>query len=497
MSRYQDQLLRYIKQHPKLIQPESRRNEIISFISGGLRDLSISRTSFRWGIPLPDDPKHVAYVWFDALANYLTAVGYPDQISKVRRFWPADLHLIGKDILRFHAVYWPTFLFSAGLPVPRQIFAHGWWTVDGEKMSKSKDNVIDPNAIVEQYGTDAFRYFLMREVPFGQDGDFSDRAFRQRYNSHLANDLGNLCSRTLTMIDRYAGGRIPPRTTSAKSPDDDKLHNACAGLAGTVAAAMGDLAFHKALMAIWEVVELANRYIEITAPWRLDKQVKQKRRLSTVLYNLAESLHLISFYLYPFMPETAERIQTQLGNRPSFDTVRLSKRARVGSLRPGTLIRKNSPLFPRLETDAGERPQKPQRTPAPPMPRQPDVQKERQATLPAAKGPQQPTQITMGEFSRLDIRVARIIAAERISGSHKLLKLRVNLGQEERQVVAGIGTKYEPDQIIGKQVVVLANLKPAKIMGVESQGMVLAAGNAAVASLLTLLEEVQEGMKIK
>jgi methionyl-tRNA synthetase len=337
------------------------------------------------------------------------------------------------------------------------------------------------------------------------DGDFSEPAFRQRYNSHLANDLGNLCSRTLSMIDRYAAGRIPPRTSSAKSRDDDKLHQAAAGLGGKIGAAMGELAFHKALMAIWEVVDLANRYIEITAPWNLDKQVSQKRRLSTVLYNLAESLHLIALYLYPFMPETAERILTQLGIRPSFDTLRLSKRARVGSLRPGTLIRKGDALFPRLEGD------EPASKPARPSPQAaPQTAKEKEqkrapaeASKPPSKSPSKsddkpaPDQVTISEFSRLELRVARILSAERIAGSNKLLKLRVSLGQEERQVVAGIGTKYEPDQIIGKQVVILANLKPAKIMGVESQGMLLAAGDTAVESLLTLLEEVPEGAKIK
>ncbi len=565
MSRYQEELLRYIKQHPKLIQPESRHNEIVSFISGGLKDLSISRTGFRWGIPIPDDPQHVAYVWFDALANYLTAVGYPTDIPKTRRYWPADLHLIGKDILRFHTVYWPTFLLSAGLPIPRQIFAHGWWTINGEKMSKSKGNVVDPFAIVDQYGAEAFRYFLLREVPFGLDGDFSERAFRQRYNSDLANDLGNLCSRTLSMIDRYAAGRIPPRTSSAKRGEDEPLHTATASLGGKIGAAMGDLAFHKALQAIWEVVDLANRYIETTAPWNLDKQVKQKTRLSTVLYNLAEALHLIALYLYPFMPQTAERILTQLGIKPSFETVRLAKRARVGLLRPGTTIRKGDVLFPRLESAVGEEDtppspkkspggtvttpkQAPPRTPQPtsttapppdqhetpaqptlsghtPLP-QPDPVRpaggrqavDRQApgqptpsdtTSPtatrdsaggsgrSATAAGQPGQVTVGDFSRMDLRVARILAAERIPNSNKLLKLRVSLGTEERQVVAGIGTKYEPDQIIGKQVVILANLRPAKIMGVESQGMLLAAGTTAVASLLTLLEEVPEGAKIK
>ena len=598
MSKYQDQLLHHLKQHPKMIQPDSRHNEIVSFISGGLRDLSISRTGFRWGIPLPNDPQHIAYVWFDALVNYLTAVGYPTNTHLMRRLWPADLHLIGKDILRFHAVYWPAFLMAAGLPLPRQIFAHGWWTVDGEKMSKSKGNVVDPFTIMDTYGTDAFRYFLLREVPFGLDGDFSERALRQRYNSDLANDLGNLCFRTLSMIDRYAGGRIPPRTSSAKSKEDDQLQKATAGLSGKIGAAMGELAFHRALQAIWEIVDVANRYIEITAPWNLDKQIKQKRRLSTVLYNLAEALHLISLYLYPFMPQTSERILTQLGIKPSFDTWRLAKNTRTGALRPGITVKKTEPLFPRLELLPGEeepvrtrpgRPSRPQPSsgqgksarpdgrpdrrkdaskpaaspagtsmhreessaptdesasppavaeapetrepesrhhePAAPKsqeparkPQQQPGRPPRQQRQPQQRPPQPPPQqqggqpqqqtgqggtvqpggpITVGDFARVELRVARILAAERIPNSHKLLKLRVSLGKEERQVVAGVGTKYEPEQLIGKQVVVIANLKPAKIMGVESQAMLLAAGEHAVGSLLTLLEEVPDGAKIK
>lgn len=506
MSKYQEPLLRWIDQHPKMIQPDSRRNEIVSFVSGGLKDLSISRTGFSWGIPLPNDPRHIAYVWFDALVNYLTAVGYPNDLQRLRRFWPADLHLIGKDILRFHAVYWPAFLLAAELPLPRQIFSHGWWTVNGEKMSKSKGNVVDPFAMVDAYGTDAFRHFLLREVPFGQDGDFSERALRQRYNSNLANDLGNLCFRTLSMIDRYAGGRIPPRTSSTKMKEDEPLHKVVAALGGKIGAAMGELAFHRALQAIWEVIETANRYIEITAPWNLDKQIKKKQRLSTVLYNLAEALYLVSLYLYPFMPQTSERLLVQLGIKPSFDAWRLAKTARVGSLRPGTTVKKTEPLFPRLEPTEEEKAAEEearQRRAAgrgkaagqgDKAARQEGRQKQKQQKEPQL---QEPGQVTIGDFSRMDLRTARILAAERIPNSQKLLKLRVSLGTGERQVVAGIGTKYEPDQLIGKQVVILANLRPAKLMGVESQGMLLAAGDAAVASLITPLEEVLEGMKVK
>jgi methionyl-tRNA synthetase len=504
LSKYQDQLLTWINKHPKMIQPNGRRNEIVSFVSGGLKDLSISRTGFSWGIALPNDPKHIAYVWFDALVNYLTAVGYPNDVQRVRRFWPADLHLIGKDILRFHAVYWPTFLMAADLPLPRQIFSHGWWTVNGEKMSKSRGNVVDPFAMVNTYGTDAFRYFLLREVPFGQDGDFSERALRQRYNSDLANDLGNLCFRTLSMIDRYAGGRIPPRTSSAKMKEDDPLHKALAGLGGKMGAAMGELAFHRALQAIWEVVEIANRYIEVTTPWNLDKQVKKKQRLSTVLYNLAESLHLVSLYLYPFMPQTSERILTQIGIKPSFESWILAKTARLGALRPGTTVKKTEPLFPRLEPTeeelAAEEAAKQRAAPGRGKQGRQGAQKEQKAQRQQAQQPasgQAPGQVTIGDFSRLDFRTARILTAERIPNSQKLLKLRVTLGTEERQIVAGIGTKYEPDQLIGMQVVILANLRPAKLMGVESQGMVLAAGDAAVASLICPMEEVSEGMKVK
>ncbi len=474
MSRYQKRLLRFLSTHPDFIQPKSRRNEVISFVRGGLKDLSISRTSFRWGIPVPDKNRHVIYVWFDALTNYLTAIGYPDDQKRFKKFWPADVHIIGKDILRFHAVYWPTFLMAAGLPLPKRIYSHGWWTIEGEKMSKSKGNVIDPNALIDEFGVDAVRYFLMREVPFGLDGDFSRDNFVQRINSELANDLGNLFSRTLTMLERYYQGTLPKPSTKMPTKPDAHLKQIAKQLYPKVQKEMDRLQFHSALKEIWRLVDLTNRYIEQSAPWDLAKSPSSQPRLAAVLYNSAEALRILSLYLFPFMPKTAQEMAKQLGLKTEWEKIDLKTEAKLGRLKPGTKVEKGDQLFPRIETNLVTEKER-------------TVQTETAAT----------EQISIEEFQKIHLRVGKVESAEKVPGSEKLLKLIVDLGTEKRQVVAGIAKHYQPADLIGKKVIIVTNLKPAKLMGVESQGMILAAGDQEVLGLATILEDVPPGSKVK
>jgi len=502
MGQYQDRLIEHIKTHPDFIRPESRRNEVLGFLqTQKLGDLSISRPKSRlsWGIELPFDNDYVTYVWFDALVNYMSALEYlPREKPTGNQFWPANVHLVGKDILTTHAVYWSTMLMALNLPLPETIFAHGWWTVDGEKMSKSRGNVVDPNQMIEQFGTDAFRYFLLREVPFGQDGDFSERAMARRVNSDLANGIGNLLSRTLTMIERSYGGTIPnvPKEYLDDKMAEEKypllvqakksLHN----LGHQLDYSFGDFEFNNLLLHITSRVSDVDTFIDQHEPWKLAKDQSKRDELSAVLYTAAECLRILSLYLYPVMPNTAKSIAEQLGITIDFSSPLLKENVNWGDLQSGTKIRKGNALFPRIESKPqGAKPVND--TSATPQPAPAAT------ATPAAPAAPAPLQITIDEFMKVQLKTAKVISAERVPKSEKLLKLQVSLGAEQRQIVAGIGKKYEPDALVGRTIVIVANLKPAKLMGIESQGMVLAAGDTDVRGLLTIQEEVDPGTKVK
>jgi methionyl-tRNA synthetase len=455
-----------------------------------LGDLCISRPKARlsWGIELPFDRDFVTYVWFDALVNYFSATRYLSPsaegshgAAKREKFWwPADHHLVGKDILTTHSVYWSTMLMALGLPLPGNIFAHGWWTRDGKKMSKSLGNVIDPNEIADAYGVDSFRYFVLREVPFGLDGDFSIETFTTRFNTELANDLGNLLSRVVTMINKYFDGKVPP--VHAEQPLDRELTEIAASIPAKIDEDLAALAFTKYLQDVWAMVMRANRYVEENAPWALAKN-NDMARLGSVLYNLSESLRLIGLYLYPVMPSTSQKIWSALGIAKKIDDCRLQDEIAWGKLVVGTVIQPGAQLFPRIDQ---------KKTSEKKMEKTEETQK--LATKPAAAGPEL---IGIEDFMKVDLRVGRIAAAERVEKSEKLIKLKVEIGAEVRQVVAGIGKSYTPEDIVGKSVVIVANLKPAKLMGIESQGMLLAASNGDVLAVATFDRETKAGSRVK
>ncbi|HTT33430.1 MAG TPA: methionine--tRNA ligase [Methylomirabilota bacterium] len=471
LSAFQRPLLDFYRKNPDFIQPESRRNEIVSFVEGGLKDLSITRTTVRWGIPVPGEEPHVFYVWFDALTAYLSAVGGPDY--EKRGMWPADLHLVGKDIIRFHTVYWPAFLMAAMLPVPKQVWAHGWFLMDAAKMSKSRGNVVLPRPIANMLGMDALRYFLLREVVFGQDGNFSYDALVTRYNSDLANGLGNLASRTAALIEKNFGGKIPKPVE--RKPQDEALAKEAQTAIGEVLEGYENLSFSRALETIWGVIGFADKYLTTEQPWALGNSEAEQSRKAAILWTTAELLRIVTVLAHPVLPASTAKIWTLLGLPGSVEGVELDG-LRWGQLAPGTQMGKAQALFPRVEkNEAIERIEAMANEELNPKP----------AAAPAAASatpagaavvPQAaPDKIGIEDFAKVEMRVGQIKTAERIVGADKLLKLTVDIGTEIRQICAGIAQYYEPEKLIGRKVAVVVNLAPRKLRGVESNGMIIAA----------------------
>ncbi|MFN8006217.1 MAG: methionine--tRNA ligase [Terriglobia bacterium] len=514
LSQYQQRLLDHYEKNPEFIMPPSRRNEVISFVSGGLKDLSISRTSVKWGIPLPGDNKHVIYVWFDALVGYLSGIGFSDPARQetFQKYWPAQVQLVGKDIIRFHTVYWPAFLMAAGLELPKQVFAHGWWLRDEIKMSKSRGNVIDPHLLLKYFGADAIRYFVLREVPFGLDGTFSYDALIQRVNSDLANDYGNLVSRTLNLISRNFDNSFPyPSPIEGRNTLDRDLEEKAAETIRTYQDLMETLSFSRALESVWELLSATNRYLNESAPWALTEGEQDRPRLATILYTSAEVIRIATVLLAPILPESTKRVWEQYGIKDPLSSQRFSD-LKWGGLPVGNRLGELKPIFPRIDKkvvldkiqqETGSASEPAQVSMGAPTA---GAEKKIEVAVPALPegkkaGEAKPAndKISIDDFAKIDLRVAQVVSAEPVPGADKLLKLVVDLGGEQRQILAGIAKAYTPEAMVGRKIVIVANLQPRKMRGLESQGMLLAAslGEEGKPVLAGFLEDVPNGARLK
>ncbi|MBS4179745.1 methionine--tRNA ligase [Lederbergia citrea] len=487
MSKYADRLLQYYEENPGFIQPESRKNEMINnFIKPGLEDLAVSRTTFDWGIKVPGNPKHVIYVWIDALSNYITALGYgSDNDAKYLKYWPADVHLVGKEIVRFHTIYWPIMLMALDLPLPKQVFAHGWLLMKDGKMSKSKGNVVDPVTLIDRFGLDALRYYLLREVPFGSDGVFTPEGFVERINFDLANDLGNLLNRTVAMINKYFGGKIPTYQGSITEFDYD-LHQVNEATINQYEEAMERMEFSVALSAVWQLISRTNKYIDETQPWILARDEDKRDELASVMVHLAESLRRIAILLKPFLTKTPGKIFEQLNiNNEQFTS--WESLSKFGAIPENTsVVEKGEPIFPRLEMEDEIA----------------FIKDQMKGTTPAAEEKEeekieQSPEISIDDFMKVELRVAEVIHCEPVKKTNKLLKLQLDLGYEKRQVVSGIAEFYKPEDLIGRKVIVVANLKPVKLRGELSQGMILAGEKNGILSLASVDSTLENGALVK
>lgn len=487
MSKYQEWWLQFIEENPDFIQPASRRNEMINFVKQGLEDLCITRTTFDWGIPVPFDKKHVVYVWFDALLNYLTGIKYGTDDAMFNKYWPASLHLVGKEIVRFHTIIWPIMLHAMGMEMPKKVYGHGWLVVDGDKMSKSKGNVIDPLGLIDEFGADAIRFFLLREINLGSDGNFSRDALINRVNADLANDLGNLLHRTVSMIEKYHKGIVTD--AGAAEPIDDDLKELVKKTVANYVQDMDKMEINSAIKGVWALISRANKYIDETAPWILAKDEAKAARLQTVMYNLAETLRVVAILISPYIPSTSPKIYTQLGLETPEQF--LLEDAVWGKLANGTKVAKGEPLYPRIEIAedgatiiGGKRYEHKVEVKEEPKEEKPDME------------PIKP-EITFDVFEKMDLRVGKILEAEKVKKSKKLMKLQVEIGDEVRTIVSGIAMYYTAEQLVGRNVIVIANLAPAKLFGIESFGMLLAASDGQGNLVLADAPGMASGSRVK